>query len=109
MRDPARLVQTRRREGDISTPERRVDHLIRGHLIRGACSSGACLLLAPVFYRTDPADPAYTSFVAIYIGTGKMVQAPRTGENVQIVATDTTVDFARAVRVEPVIAAALAG
>jgi hypothetical protein len=38
-----------------------------------------------------------------------MVQAPRTGENVQVVAADATVDFAGAVRVDPVSAAALAG
>jgi len=62
-----------------------------------------------LFYRTDPADPAYISHVAIYIGNGKMVHAPRTGENVQVVAADTTMDFAGAVRVDPVIAAALAG
>jgi len=62
-----------------------------------------------LFYRTDPADPAYISHVAIYIGNGKMVHAPRTGENVQVVAADTTMDFAGAVRVDPKIAAALAG
>jgi len=38
-----------------------------------------------------------------------MVHAPHTGENVQVVAADTTVDFAGAVRVDPRIAAALAG
>ena len=62
-----------------------------------------------LFYRTDPADPAYISHVAIYIGNGKMVHAPRKGEKVQVVAADTTVDFAGAVRVDPKIAAALAG
>ena len=62
-----------------------------------------------LFYRAGPADPGYISHVAIYIGSGKMVQAPRTGENVQVVAVNTTVDFAGAVRVDPVIAAALAG
>ena len=38
-----------------------------------------------------------------------MVHAPPTGENVQVVAADTTVDFVGAVRVDPGIAAALAG
>ncbi len=46
---------------------------------------------------------------SIYIGNGKMVHAPPTGENVQVVAADTTVDFVGAVRVDPGIAAALAG
>ena len=62
-----------------------------------------------LFYRTDPADPAYISHVAIYIGNGKMVHAPRAGEKVQVVAADTTVEFAGAVRVDPKVAAGLAG
>ena len=62
-----------------------------------------------LFYRTDSADPAYISHVAIYIGSGKMVHAPRTGEKVQVVAADTTLDFAGAVRVDPKVAAGLAG
>ena len=62
-----------------------------------------------LFYRTDPADPGYISHVAIYIGNGNIVQAPRTGEKVQVIPADITVDFAGAVRVDPVIAAALAG
>jgi peptidoglycan DL-endopeptidase CwlO len=61
-----------------------------------------------LFYRTDPADPAYISHVAIYIGSGNMVQAPRRGEKVQVIAANITVDFAGAVRVDPEIAAALA-
>jgi cell wall-associated NlpC family hydrolase len=62
-----------------------------------------------LFYHTDPTDPAYISHVAIYIGNGKMVEAPRTGENVHVVAANTSVDFAGAVSVDPAIAAGLAG
>jgi len=38
-----------------------------------------------LFYHTDPTDPGYISHVAIYLGDGKMVQAPETGENVEVV------------------------
>jgi cell wall-associated NlpC family hydrolase len=62
-----------------------------------------------LFYRTDRANPAYISHVAIYIGNGKMVQAPQTGQKVQIVAANTAQNFAGAVSVNPTIAAGLAG
>ena len=62
-----------------------------------------------LFYSTESSDPAYISHVAIYIGNGKMVQAPHTGENVQVVAVNTTLNFAGAVSVDPAIAAGLAG
>jgi len=62
-----------------------------------------------LFYRYDPSNPTYISHVTIYIGNGKMVEAPHTGEKVKVIAANTTVDFAGAVRVDPMIAAALAG
>jgi cell wall-associated NlpC family hydrolase len=62
-----------------------------------------------LFYRTERADPAYISHVAIYLGKGKMIQAPRTGEKVQVVPANTTLHFAGAVQVNPMIAAGLAG
>jgi cell wall-associated NlpC family hydrolase len=62
-----------------------------------------------LFYRTERADPAYISHVAIYLGNGKMIEAPQTGEKVQVVAANTTVHFAGAVQVNPMIAAGLAG
>ena len=62
-----------------------------------------------LFYRTEPSDPAYISHVAIYIGNGKMIQAPQTGEKVQVVAANTALNFAGAVSVDPAIAAGLAG
>jgi cell wall-associated NlpC family hydrolase len=62
-----------------------------------------------LFYRTQRTNPAYISHVAIYIGNGKMVQAPQTGQKVQVVAANTAQNFAGAVSVNPMIAAGLAG
>ena len=62
-----------------------------------------------LFYHTDPTDPGYISHVAIYLGGGKMIQAPQTGENVEVVPADTGSEFAGAVRVDPALAAAVAG
>ncbi len=62
-----------------------------------------------LFYRTQRANPAYISHVAIYIGNGKMVQAPQTGQKVQVVVANTAQNFAGAVSVDPTIAAGLAG
>jgi len=62
-----------------------------------------------LFYHTDPTDPGYISHVAVYLGDGKMIQAPETGENVEVVPADTGSEFAGAVRVDPALAAAVAG
>ncbi len=62
-----------------------------------------------LFYHTDPTDPGYISHVAIYIGNGEMIQAPQPGQNVEVVPADTGSEFAGAVRVDPAIAASVAG
>ncbi len=62
-----------------------------------------------LFYHTDPTDPGYISHVAIYLGDGKMIQAPQPGQNVEVVPADTGNEFAGAVRVDPALAAAVAG
>ena len=61
-----------------------------------------------LFYHTDPTDPGYISHVAIYLGNGKMIQAPQPGQNVEVVPADTGNEFAGAVRVDPALAAAVA-
>jgi len=43
-----------------------------------------------LFWRTDPTAPDYISHVAIYLGNGKMLEAPRTGDVVKI--TDVRLD-----------------
>ena len=61
-----------------------------------------------LFYHTDPTDPGFISHVAIYIGNGEMIQAPETGENVEVVPADTGSEFAGAVHIDPALAAAVA-
>jgi peptidoglycan DL-endopeptidase CwlO len=62
-----------------------------------------------LFYHTDPSDPKYISHVAIYLGRGLMIQAPEPGMDVQIVPAALGSEFAGAVRVDPRIAAEVAG
>jgi cell wall-associated NlpC family hydrolase len=63
-----------------------------------------------LFYHTDPTDPGYISHVAIYLGHDEMLQAPQTGENVEVVPADVSgSEYAGAVRVDPALAAQVAG
>jgi peptidoglycan DL-endopeptidase CwlO len=71
-----------------------VRHLVAGDLL---------------FYHTDPTAPGYISHVAIYLGSGRMLQAPQPGMNVEIVPVDLGSDFAGAIAVSPQVAASLAG
>jgi hypothetical protein len=48
-----------------------------------------------LFHHTDPTDPGHILYVAIYLADGKMIQAPETGENVEVVPADTRSEFAR--------------
>jgi cell wall-associated NlpC family hydrolase len=61
-----------------------------------------------LFYYTDPTAPGYISHVAIYLGDGKMLQAPQPGQNVEVVPASVDSGFAGAVRVNPRVAAAVA-
>ncbi|HEY2552295.1 MAG TPA: NlpC/P60 family protein, partial [Streptosporangiaceae bacterium] len=62
-----------------------------------------------LFYHTDPTAPQYISHVAIYLGSGRMIQAPEPGEDVEIVPAVTSgPGFAGAVAVYPRLAAAVA-
>jgi peptidoglycan DL-endopeptidase CwlO len=62
-----------------------------------------------LFYHTDPTAPDYISHVAIYLGDGKMEQAPEPGLDVEIVPADFGSEFAGAVAVSPKVAAEVAG
>ena len=57
------------------------------------------------FSTTSRTDWTSISHVAIYLGKGKMLQAPEPGEFVEIVPVDLGSDFAGAVDVSPRIAA----
>jgi peptidoglycan DL-endopeptidase CwlO len=61
-----------------------------------------------LFYHTDPTAPGYISHVAIYLGGGKMIQAPEPGMNVEVVPVDLGSEFAGAVDVSPAVAAQVA-
>ena len=61
-----------------------------------------------LFYHTDPTAPGYISHVAIYLGHGKMIQAPEPGMDVEIVPVDLGSGFAGAVDVSPAIASQVA-
>jgi len=61
-----------------------------------------------VFYHTDPTAPKYISHVAIYLGSGWMIQAPEPGLDVEVVPADFGAEFAGAIRVSPALAAMVA-
>jgi len=62
-----------------------------------------------LFYHTDPTAPGYISHVAIYLGSGWMIQAPQPGMDVEVVPASLGSQFAGAIRVYPRIALGLAG
>jgi cell wall-associated NlpC family hydrolase len=67
--------------------------------------------LAPgdlLFYYTDPTAPGYISHVAIYLGNGRMIQAPEPGRDVEVVPADFGSGFAGAIRVSPAEAGSVA-
>ena len=59
-----------------------------------------------LFWALDPTDPTFIDHVAIYLGHGEMIQAPETGETVDVVPVYQH-DLVGAVRVDPVITARL--
>lgn len=61
-----------------------------------------------LFYRTDPTDPTYISHVTLYVGEGKQISAPQTGEVVSVRYVDWA-HVAGVVRVDPAAAAAVGG
>ncbi len=102
--DCSGLVQWAFAEAGVTMPRVAADQARTGPAVPVSQLQPGDLL----FYHTDPTDPGYISHVAIYLGDGKMIQAPETGENVEVVPADTGSEFAGAVRVDPVLAAAVA-
>jgi len=122
MRDPAQPVPTRRRAGNISARKRsggcgrKHSHFLQSRSF-AHCSdrqwawafrlSGRVTVPArdhwPAGSFTAPTRPIpRTSRTSRSTsGTARWSRRPRTGEKVQVVAADTTVDFAGAVRVDP--------
>jgi cell wall-associated NlpC family hydrolase len=59
-----------------------------------------------LIWANDPTAPGYISHIALYLGQGKMLAAPRTGTVVQVQDVYTR-NMRGAVRVSPKMAAAL--
>jgi cell wall-associated NlpC family hydrolase len=51
-----------------------------------------------VFYATDPNDPATIHHVAMYLGSGQMIEAPESGERVHVTAMRYGYEYIGAVR-----------
>ncbi len=102
--DCSGLVQWSLRQAGVVMPRVAADQARTGPLLALSQLEPGDLL----FYHTDPTAPSYISHVAIYIGGGKMLQAPETGMNVEIVTADFGAGFAGAIRIYPKIAAEVA-
>jgi cell wall-associated NlpC family hydrolase len=103
--DCSGLVQWSFARAGIAMPRVAADQAMSGPAVPvGQLEPGDLL-----FYHTDPTAPDYISHVAIYLGNGLMIQAPHTGENVEVVPAAFGSEFAGAIRVSPAQAAAVAG
>jgi len=102
--DCSGLVQWSFRQAGILMPRVAADQALSGPSVPVSQLQPGDLL----FYHTDPTDPGYISHVAIYIGSGWMLQAPEPGLDVEVVPADFGSEFAGAVRVNPAQAAAVA-
>ena len=99
--DCSGLVQWSFRQAGIVMPRVAADQARTGPAVQVQNLQPGDLL----FYHTDPTAPGYISHVAMYVGNGKMIQAPQPGMDVEIVPVDLGDGFAGAVAVSPRIAA----
>ena len=102
--DCSGLVQWSFAQAGVSMPRVAADQARTGPAVPVSQLQPGDLL----FYHTDPTDPGYISHVAIYLGSGSMIEAPEPGMDVHVVPADVGSQFAGAVRVDPRLAAALA-
>jgi peptidoglycan DL-endopeptidase CwlO len=103
--DCSGLVQWSLAQAGVTMPRVAVDQARTGPQVPVSDLRPGDLL----FYFTDPTAPTYISHVAIYLGGGRMIQAPAPGMNVEVVpAIVGGSGFAGAVRVYPGTAAAVA-
>jgi cell wall-associated NlpC family hydrolase len=102
--DCSGLVQWSFRQAGVIMPRVAADQARTGPAVPVSQLAPGDLL----FYHTDPTAPDYISHVAIYLGGGKMIQAPEPGMNVEIVPVDLGSEFAGAVDVSPAVAAQVA-
>ena len=102
--DCSGLVQWSFAQAGISMPRVAADQARTGPAVPVSQLQPGDLL----FYHTDPTDPGYISHVAIYLGSGWMIQAPQPGMDVEVVPASFGSQFAGAIRVYPRIASGLA-
>jgi peptidoglycan DL-endopeptidase CwlO len=102
--DCSGLVQWSFRQAGVIMPRVAADQALTGPSVPVKDLQPGDLL----FYHFDPTAPDYISHVAIYLGDGRMIQAPETGMDVEIVPVDTGDGFAGAIEVSPRIAAEVA-
>jgi peptidoglycan DL-endopeptidase CwlO len=102
--DCSGLVQWSFRQAGVIMPRVAADQARTGPAVPVSQLAPGDLL----FYHTDPTAPDYISHVAIYLGAGKMIQAPQPGMNVEIVPVDLGSGFAGAIDVSPAVAAQVA-
>jgi hypothetical protein len=103
--DCSGLVQWSFAQAGLVMPRVAADQALTGPSVPLADAEPGDLL----FYHFDPTDPDYISHVAIYLGHGMMEQAPEPGMDVQVVPAFVGSGFAGLVRVDPQIAARVAG
>jgi peptidoglycan DL-endopeptidase CwlO len=103
--DCSGLVQWSMAQAGVVMPRVAADQALTGPLVPVSELAAGDLL----FYHTDPTAPGYISHVAIYLGGGKMLQAPEPGLDVEVVPASFGSEFAGAIRVDPAVAAAVAG
>jgi hypothetical protein len=92
--DCSGLLQWAFREAGVSIPRVTHDQWNAGQRVEFDDLERGDLL----FWRTDPTAPDYISHVAIYLGDGMMLEAPRTGLDVRVTEVRTD-NYAGAVRV----------
>ncbi len=103
--DCSGLVQWSFAQAGIVMPRVAADQALTGPSVPLSQAEPGDLL----FYHTDPTDPNFISHVAIYLGHGLMEQAPEPGMDVEVVPVALGAGFAGMVRVDPRVAAAVAG
>jgi peptidoglycan DL-endopeptidase CwlO len=103
--DCSGLVQWSFAQAGITMPRVAADQARTGPLIPVSQAQPGDLL----FWRTDPTAPNYISHVAIYLGNGRMIQAPQPGQNVEVVPVVFGSGFAGVVQVRPQVAISIAG
>jgi cell wall-associated NlpC family hydrolase len=102
--DCSGLVQWSFAQAGITMPRVAADQALSGPAVPVSQLRPGDLL----FYHTDPTAPRYISHVAIYLGSGWMIQAPQPGQHVEVVPAAFGTEFAGAIRVSPAQAARVA-